>query len=171
MYACICACVYVCICVYVCLCISMHIHLYTLACGCTYALVYAHFVYLYCPISLLHARVSQAFLHTCMRVREGIGSRFLISLFIVSACYWRGRLCFGGVRDRGFVSYISLLFYSIKPILGNRHGPGVSSKADQGAHTQKMAKDRQRTNLPCPPFENLEWRDFVTKGLLRDYFT
>jgi len=39
MHACIGACVYVCICVYVCLCICMHIHLYTRACGCTYALV------------------------------------------------------------------------------------------------------------------------------------
>jgi len=39
MYACIGACVYVCICIYVCLCICMHIHLYTPACGCTYALV------------------------------------------------------------------------------------------------------------------------------------
>ena len=39
MYACIDACEYVCICIYVCLCICMHIHLYTRACGCTYALV------------------------------------------------------------------------------------------------------------------------------------
>jgi len=39
MYACIGACVYVCICIYVCLCICMHTHLYTRACGCTYALV------------------------------------------------------------------------------------------------------------------------------------
>jgi len=33
------ACVYICICIYVCLCTCMHIHLYTRACGCTYALV------------------------------------------------------------------------------------------------------------------------------------
>ena len=39
MYACIGACVYVCTCIYVCLYICMHIHLYTRACGCTYALV------------------------------------------------------------------------------------------------------------------------------------
>jgi len=32
----------------------MHIHLYTRACGCTYALVKAHFVYSYFPISPLH---------------------------------------------------------------------------------------------------------------------
>ena len=30
------------------------------------------------------------------------------SLFMVSACCWRGRLCFGRGRDRGFVLYISL---------------------------------------------------------------
>jgi len=27
---------------------------------------------------------------------------------MVSACYWRGRLCFGGGTDEGFVLYISL---------------------------------------------------------------
>jgi len=32
-------CVYVCICIYVCLCICMHIHLYTRASVCTFALV------------------------------------------------------------------------------------------------------------------------------------
>ena len=40
----------------------------------------------------------------------GIGSGVCFSLFMFSACYWRGSLCFGGVRDRGFVSYISLFF-------------------------------------------------------------
>jgi len=29
-------------------------------------------------------------------------------LFMVSACYWRGRLCFGRGRHRVFVLYISL---------------------------------------------------------------
>jgi hypothetical protein len=38
--------------------------------------------HLYCPISLLHARVSQVFLNTCMRVCGGVGSGF------VSACSW-----------------------------------------------------------------------------------
>jgi len=108
MYACIGAWVYVCICIYVCLYICMHIHLYTSACGCTYALVQAHFVYLNCPISLLHARVSPVFLNTCMRVCRGIGSGVCFSLFMVSACYWRGRLCFGRCSDRNFVLYISL---------------------------------------------------------------
>ena len=75
------ACVYVCTCIYVCLCICMHIHLYTLACGCIYALVKAHFVYLYCPISLLHARVSQVFLNTCIFV-------LYISLFLRVLGWW-----------------------------------------------------------------------------------
>jgi len=74
----------------------------------TLAVVWAHFVYLYCPISLLHARVSQVFLNTCMRVRGVICSGVCFSLFMVSACYWRGRLCFGRGRDRGFILYISL---------------------------------------------------------------
>jgi len=38
-----------------------------------------------------------------MRVCGGIGSGVCFSLFMVSACYWRGRLCFGRGRDRGFV--------------------------------------------------------------------
>jgi len=59
-------------------------------------------------MSLLHARVSQVFLNTCMRVYGGIGSGVCFSLFMVSACYWRGRLSFGGGRDRGSVLYISL---------------------------------------------------------------
>jgi len=29
-------------------------------------------------------------------------------MFMVSACCWRGRLCFGRGRDRGFILYISL---------------------------------------------------------------
>jgi len=108
MYACIGACVYVCICIWVCLCICIHIHLYTRVCGCTYALVQAHFVYLYCSISLIHARVSQVFLNTCMRGCVGIGSGVFSGLFVVSACCWCGRLCFGRGRDRGLVLYISL---------------------------------------------------------------
>ena len=66
------------------------------------------FCLLYCPISLLHARVSQVFLNTCMRVCERFGSGVCFSLFMVSACYWCGRLYFGRGRDRGFVLYISL---------------------------------------------------------------
>ena len=43
-----------------------------------------------------------------MRVCGGIGSGVCFSLFMVSACYWRGMLYFGRGRDRGFVLHISL---------------------------------------------------------------
>jgi len=118
MYACICACVYVWIFKYVCLCICMHIYVYTHACGCTYALAWAHFVYLNCPKSLLHARASQVFLNTCMRVCGGIASGVFFSLFMVSACCWCGRLCFGRGRDRGFVLYISLFLRLLRRWVG-----------------------------------------------------
>ena len=50
-----------------------------------------------------------------INVRIGRVSTYaLFKLFInpshVVRCYWRGRLCFGRGRDRGFVLYISLYF-------------------------------------------------------------
>ena len=59
------------------------------------------------PISKAYHSVD---IDTCMRVCGGIGSRVCFSLFMVSTCYWRGRLCFGRGRDKGFVSYISLFW-------------------------------------------------------------
>ena len=90
-------CVYVCIHIYIRARVGVHMH------SCRRI-----FVYLYCPISLLNARVSQVFLNTSMRVWRGIGSGVCFRLFMVSACYWRGRLYFGKGRDRGFVLYIFL---------------------------------------------------------------
>jgi len=43
-----------------------------------------------------------------MRVCGGVGNGVCFSLFMVSVCFWRGRLCFGRGRDGGFVLYISL---------------------------------------------------------------
>jgi len=43
-----------------------------------------------------------------MRVRGGVGSGVCFSLIMVSTCFWRGRLCFGKTRDRGFVLYVSV---------------------------------------------------------------
>jgi len=82
MFACIGACVYVCICIYVCLCICIHIHFHTRACGCTYALVYAHFVYLYFQ-SFYYMRVYHKCFLTpaCVCVR-GLEVRYF------SACSW-----------------------------------------------------------------------------------
>jgi len=41
-----------------------------------HAIVYAHFVYFYCPISLLHACVSQVLFNTCMREWKGVACVF-----------------------------------------------------------------------------------------------
>ena len=95
---------YVCVYVYIYICIHARVGVHMHSCRCILFVS----VYLYCPISLLHARVSQVFLNTCMRVCRGIGSGVCFTLFMVSACFWRGRLCFGRGRDRGFVLYISL---------------------------------------------------------------
>ena len=35
---------------------------------------------------------------------------------MVSACYWRGRLCFGRGRDRGFVLYIFSIFAGVRVV-------------------------------------------------------
>ena len=43
------------------------------------------------------------YMYICMSVYL-----YAVSLFMVSACYWRGSLCFGRGIDRGFVFYISL---------------------------------------------------------------
>ena len=40
----------------------------------------------------------------------GLEVESFFNLFMVSACCWCGRLCFGRGRDRGFVLYIFLLF-------------------------------------------------------------
>jgi len=63
------------------------------------------FVYLYCPISLLHACISQVIvqrLHAC------VGGDWKWGVSMVSACCWRVRLCFGRGRDKDFVLHISL---------------------------------------------------------------
>ena len=64
---------------------SVYMYAYTFICArvwmyiCTRVGTFCLFVL---SISLLHARVSQVFLNTCMRVCGGIGSGF------VSACSW-----------------------------------------------------------------------------------
>ena len=59
--------------------------------------------------SLYYMRVyHRCFLTLACVCVGGIGSGVCFSLFMVSACYWRGRPCFGRCRDRGFVLYISL---------------------------------------------------------------
>jgi len=105
--------VYVCASMRVLVHVYMYVYVYMYVHVCIFIYIHAHvgvhmhscrcIVYLYYPTSLLHARVSQVFLNTCMRVSGGIGSGVCFRLIMVSACYWRGRLRFGRGRDRGFV--------------------------------------------------------------------
>ena len=91
-------CVYVCIYIYIRARVGVHIH------SCRRILFICTVQSLY----YMRVRVSQVFLNTCIRVCGGIGIGVCFSLFMVSACYLCGRLCFGRGRDRGFVLYISL---------------------------------------------------------------
>jgi len=90
-------CVYVCIYIYIRARVGVHMH------SCRRIL-------LICTVqSLYYMRVYyRCFFITYMRVYGGIESGVCFSLFMVGACYWRGRLCFGRGRDTGFVLYISL---------------------------------------------------------------
>jgi len=109
MYACICACVS---CVYMYICMFVYMYAYTFI----YTRVWVYIctrvgasrLFVLSNFSTTCVRVSQVFRNTCMRVCGGIGSGVFSSLFMVGACCWRGRLCFGRGRDRGFVLYISL---------------------------------------------------------------
>jgi len=76
------------------------------------------------------ALLAPVFLNTCMRVCGGVGSGVCFSLFIVCACFWRGRLCFGRGRDRGFVLYISLFLHVL--------GWGVCVCLYTRVHTHKL---------------------------------
>ena len=113
VYVCACMCVWVHVymCVYVYMYVCVHV--------CTYiymrVLVGVHMhscrrILFICTVqSLYYMRVYHRCFLTlaCVCVR-GVGSGVCFSLFMVGACFWRGRLCFGRGKDRGFVLYISL---------------------------------------------------------------
>jgi len=61
-------------------------------------------------LSTTRVCITGFFLNTCMRVWEGIESGGFSSLFMVRACFWRGRLCFDRGRDRRFVLNICLFW-------------------------------------------------------------
>jgi len=94
MYVCVCVCIFI----YIRARVGVHMH------SCRRIL----FIF-YCPISLLHARVSQVFLNTCMRVCGGIGSGVCFSLFMVSAVTGVGGYVLAGV-EIGILSCIFLYF-------------------------------------------------------------
>ena len=114
-YVCVCACVrvwvHVCVCVHVC----MYFCVYVCMCVCVRAHVDVRVhscrrILFICTVqSLYYMRVyHRCFLTLACVCVWGVGSGVCFSLFMVSACYWRGRLCLDGGRDRGFVLYISL---------------------------------------------------------------
>ena len=84
------------VCVYMCMCIYMYVYVYMYVCVYVSIYIYVHtrvgvhmhscrrfLFFLFCPISLLHVRVSQVFLNACMRACEGIRSGFCCP-----ACSW-----------------------------------------------------------------------------------
>jgi len=118
-YACIC----VCVCIYVCI-VHVYMHVYVYMYVCVYVCIYIYIcvrvgvhmhscrrILFFCTVqSLYYMRVYHRCFLTLACVCVGIRSDVCFSLFMVSACYWRGSLCLGGVKDRDFVSYISQIF-------------------------------------------------------------
>jgi len=113
MYMCVHVCMYrcMCICMYMYICMSVYMYAYTFI---IHARVGVHMhsrkrsLFVCTVQSLYYMRVYHRCLLTLACVCGGIGSGVCFSLFIVSACYCCGRLCFRRGRDRGFVTYISL---------------------------------------------------------------
>ena len=96
----------------------MYVHVYVYVCVYVLIHVYIHArvgVHMQSCRPLLHARVSQVFLNTCMRVWGGVGSGSFSNLFVVSDCCWCERLCFGRGRDKGFVLYVFLFGKPAEP--------------------------------------------------------
>jgi len=87
------------------------------ATGCTYALVCAHLVYLYCPTSLLHVCVSQVvFTPTCVGRRGLEAGSF-------SACAWLALVDSVGGYDLagveiGLISCVFLYFVGVRVVGG-----------------------------------------------------
>ena len=110
MYMCVHVCVHMCmfIWMYMYICVSVYMYAYT----CIYTRVWVYIctrVGAFCFFSLLHACVSQVFFeHLYAWVGGDWEVGFFHSFFMVSACCWRGRLCFGSGTVRGFILYISL---------------------------------------------------------------
>ena len=113
--------------VYVCACMRVYVHvymyvyvyMYVCVCVCIYMYIHARVglhmhscrrILFICTVQSLYYTCVYHRCFTCMCMWEGIGSGGLSSWFMVSTCCWRGRLCFGRGRDRGFVLHISLFW-------------------------------------------------------------
>jgi len=114
VYMCVHVCVYMCmcICMYLYICVSVYMYAYTYI----YTRVWVYIctrVGAFCLFVLSNPSticvcITGVFLTPACVCVGGLEVGFLFSLFMVSACCWRGRLYFVRGRDRGFVLYISL---------------------------------------------------------------
>jgi len=99
VYVCMSVCVYACVFIYIHARVGVHMH------SCRRIL----FI---CTVqSLYYMRMyHRCFLTPACVCVGGFEGGFFVSLFMISACCWRGRLCFGRGRERGFSFYISLFW-------------------------------------------------------------
>ena len=72
-----------------------------------------------------------------MRVCGGVGSGVCSSLFMVSACYGRGRLCFGRGRDRGCVLVYTRTYTQTTWVLDVSPGVGRTPGKPEGSRSTK----------------------------------
>ena len=93
----------------------MHVNVFSCAYVCVYVCVWVY-IYVRTRVGAFCLFVLSNFSSTCacitgvsqhLHACVGENWKWGLCLFMVSACYWRGRLCFGGGRDIGFVLYIS----------------------------------------------------------------
>jgi len=122
VYVCVHVCVYMCmcICMYMHICVSVYMYAYT--CTCTRVWVYictrlgAFCLFVLSNPFTACVCITGVFSTPACLCGAGLEVRVFSSLFmvsIVSACCWRGRLCFdrGRLGHRGFVLYISLFLW------------------------------------------------------------
>jgi len=99
----------------------MYINVYLYVCVYVFIYTYIHVrvgvhmhscrhILLICTVQSLYYMCvyHRCFLTPACACVRGLEVGFFFNLFIVSACCWCGRLCFGRCRDRGFVLYIFL---------------------------------------------------------------
>ena len=126
MYTCVHICVnmYVCICMYMYICIFVYMYAYICishTCGCVHMHSCRRISFICTVQSLYYMRVY----HRCFLILACVGGGrseviFSPNMFMVSACCWRRRLCFGRGRDRGFFLYISLFLLVLGWCVGVR---------------------------------------------------
>jgi len=117
VYMCVHVCVdmCMCICMYMHICVSVYMYAFTCICTrvwgyiCTRVGAFCLFVLSNLPTTCVC--ITGVFSTPACVCGGGLKVVFFSSLFMFSACCWRGRLCFDRDRERGFVLYISLFLW------------------------------------------------------------